>query len=55
MLHKEIEHERTRYNPVVGCCEYDYELTGTKKGSQVVKQPLSKDPAPMVLVIGLMH
>ena len=36
MLHKEIEHESTRYNAVVGCCEYDYELTGTKKVAKLL-------------------
>jgi hypothetical protein len=36
MIHKELEHESTKYSPVVSCCEYDNELTGTKEGSQVV-------------------
>jgi len=36
MIHKELEHESKKYSPVVGCCEYDTEPTGTKEGSQVV-------------------
>jgi hypothetical protein len=33
MIHKELQHESTKYSPVVDCCEYYTELTGTEEGS----------------------